>query len=239
MYIFVMFLFNTCLASFIACFSERRHLHISLWTRSCCMSCKKTIPFRYLIPIVGFLLTHRKCIYCKTSIPPALFLIELIGAFNGIFIGIFINSIHIACLLTATATLFLLISFDDWQTQLVHDSDLVIYALLSIGLFIYTKNSFNEHFFGMLLILLPLLLIYYIFPEHLGNGDIIFLTIAGFHLGIFFIPYAFAIGTFLALIYSLLLLYKKKAAKDTAIPMIPFLASGVWCTLLYQFSQFL
>lgn len=232
-------LLNVCLASFVTCFAERRQKGFSLWTRSQCMVCNRPISFPYLLPILGFFLAHRRCTSCQAPIPTSLFVIECIGLCNGPLIGIAVNNIFDLLLYTAFASLLLLMSFDDWHTQTIHDSDLWCFASLSFLYFLLQETPFLTHLLGALLISLPLFVLYYFYPTHLGSGDVFFLAIAGFLLGVFHIAYAFALGTFSALLYALFLLWTHQANRESAIPMIPFFATGVWVIFLLSAVQLL
>lgn len=221
-------LLNLCLSSFVACLSERRCTNDSLLTRSHCQSCQQTLPWHQLIPIVSYLFAKGHCRYCKAPIPKLLFITECIGLANGIYIGHCFVASSDMLLYSLIANTLLLLSLDDYRSQSIHNIDLWLLAAL-IGIDVFFSSSFiTFHLLGAVIISLPLLLLYFFYPSQLGSGDIYFLAITGFWLGLFYIPYAFAAGIFLSLVYAIYLLKTQKATRHTPIPMIPFLATGVW-----------
>ncbi len=83
------FAFGCCIGSFLNVVIYRLPRDKSLVTPpSACPACGKHIRFYDNIPLVSWLLLGRKCRYCKASISPRYFLIELLTGL--IFLGLFI-----------------------------------------------------------------------------------------------------------------------------------------------------
>lgn len=135
--------------------------------------------------------------------------------------------------LLAIFAMLLLLSLDDWVTQTIRDSDLLLLALLFvIDVFTFGDFAWLDRFIGAFITSLPLYIIHRIRPDALGIGDVLFLVICGFYLGTFAICYAFLLACISALLYALLLLIIRKASRDTPIPLIPFLSFGVAAIIL-------
>jgi len=83
------FSFGCCIGSFLNVVIYRLPRDKSLVTPpSACPACDKHIRFYDNIPLVSWLLLGRKCRYCKASISPRYFIIELLTGL--IFLGLFI-----------------------------------------------------------------------------------------------------------------------------------------------------
>lgn len=228
------FIVGACVGSFIPCFAERRYKHAFQTERSHCTNCQKTIAPLYLIPILGYFLSHGRCHFCQVPIPKSLPILEAAGALVGLILSFQAsNPIHLLLQLLIVS-LLLLMSFDDYYTQWIHDSDLLLYAvLILIDGTVFSSSFLIDRILGMGIIALPLLIIHYRFPLALGSGDILFMAASGFYLGIVDTTYAFFIGIVTALLYSVTLLIQGKATKETAIPLIPFLSIGVLSMTLF------
>lgn len=232
MYFLFVFI-GACFASFSFHFAERRRKNISQFKYSHCLYCDTPIPPIYLIPIIGYLFSYGYCKSCHAPIPKVLPYLESIGALVGFLLcHQSISPLHPMTQLLI-ATVLLLMSLDDYYTQWIRDSDLICYGILIIfDILVFNSLFWSERIVGAFIVTIPLFLIYYCFPHALGSGDIIFISLSGFYLGIIYITYAFCIGIFAALIYSIWLMIRHKATKESSIPLIPFLSIGVLCMML-------
>ncbi|MBC8471647.1 MAG: prepilin peptidase [Planctomycetes bacterium] len=83
------FAFGCCIGSFLNVVIYRLPRDKSLVTPpSACPACGKHIPFYDNIPLFSWLFLGRKCRYCKVSISPRYFIIELLTGL--VFLGLFI-----------------------------------------------------------------------------------------------------------------------------------------------------
>ena len=82
-----LFLFGSIFGSFLNVVIYRVPKKMSLITPSShCFNCKKPIPFRYNIPIVGYYLLRGKCKLCQKPFPSRYVFVELITAILTIII---------------------------------------------------------------------------------------------------------------------------------------------------------
>ena len=89
MWFFFIFAFGCCIGSFLNVVIYRLPRDKSLITpSSACPSCGRRIRFNDNIPLVSWLFLGRKCRYCKASISPRYFVIELLTGL--VFLGLFI-----------------------------------------------------------------------------------------------------------------------------------------------------
>lgn len=236
MTILFFFILGACLGSFIPCFAERRREGRSQRGRSSCPHCGETISPLYLIPVLGYFLSSGHCRHCGAPIPKTLPLIELLGGLSGALVALSTDPFLHHLLLLAILSVLLLLSLDDYKQQEIHDSDLLIYAALILIDLLLFSGSFLwlDHLIGSVIVALPLFLITRIRPDSLGEGDVIFMAVSGFYLGTRAVCVAFLIGTLSALIIAGVLLLREKATRNTAIPLIPYLAFGVVSVMLSQ-----
>jgi prepilin signal peptidase PulO-like enzyme (type II secretory pathway) len=85
---------------------------------------------------------------------------------------------------------------------------------------------------GFFAVSLPMLVIAR-FTGGFGGGDIKLMAAAGLYLGAPGVALAFLAGCALGALYGLLLIFKKKAGRKTAIPFAPFLSAGIFAGLLF------
>lgn len=231
---FFYFIIGACFGSFIPCFAQRRYKQQSQFERSHCLHCGTPIAPFYLIPIIGYFLSHGRCRTCQTPIPKILPCLELLGALIGGLLAV--QAVHtlrpFGQLLIAS--MLLLMSLDDYYTQWIHDSDLMLYGVFILfDTICFDSLWWPERLVGACIIALPLLFIYRCFSGTLGSGDILFMALSGFYLGVVDITYAFLIGIISALLYSARLLLQHRATKESAIPLIPFLSIGVLSMMIF------
>lgn len=135
------FILGACFGSFIPCFAQRRYEHQSQFERSHCMYCGRPIAPLYLIPIIGYFFSRGRCHVCQKPIPKILPCLELFGALIGVLLTV--QTIYtlrpFGQLLIAS--MLLLMSLDDYYTQWIHDSDLILY-----GVFILFEPSVLIHY---------------------------------------------------------------------------------------------
>ena len=228
------FILGACFGSFIPCFAQRRYEHQSQFERSHCMYCGRPIAPLYLIPIIGYCFNRGRCHVCQKPIPKILPCLELFGALIGVLLTV--QTIYtlrpFGQLLIAS--MLLLMSLDDYYTQWIHDSDLILYGVFILfDAICFDSLWLPDRLLGTCIITLPLLLIYWRFSGALGSGDILFMALSGFYLGVVDITYAFLIGIISALLYSARLLLQHRATKESAIPLIPFLSIGVLSMMIF------
>jgi len=76
--IFLFFLLGLIFGSFINSLVYRLYHNLTLWGRSFCQNCRKTLAFFDLIPFLSFILLKGKCRYCQKQISWQYPLVELI-----------------------------------------------------------------------------------------------------------------------------------------------------------------
>ena len=114
LYLFI-FLFGLIIGSFLNCVIYRLEKEEKLTGRSYCPHCKKTLNWKYLIPIFSFLFLWGRCGFCKKKISIQYPLVEILTALIFVIIfNIFLasNLIYLVFLFYITSALIVILVYD-------------------------------------------------------------------------------------------------------------------------------
>jgi len=258
------FFFGAALGSFIGVIASRYNTGLPfLKGRSICLSCNSKLGANDLVPIFSFLSLGGRCRYCGDSIPKDSFFTEIIMGFLSVFAAyksaflIFPFSLaNIAqyLLLVLIFSDILLITAYDLKHFIIPDSFLVSLTLLSLVynlLFIENYSLLLSLAYGIILSI-PFLAIFVISRgKWLGFGDVKYIAVIGFLLGLSAGTTAVVIGFWAGAAVSLaaLLLGKLKShvrlpylgnnlTIKSEIPFGPFLSVGIILTLYFNVNLF-
>lgn len=252
LFVLLFFILGTIIGSFLNVLVVRGHDGVSLGGRSMCVHCYKQIPVVYLIPILGYLLSGRKCFSCSKSISIRYVIGEaVLGVLFALIafflvIPVFVPTIQFIFITLGTlifvSTLFYISYYDILYQEIPTVSLIVLLVLIILQ---HITHSFHlEVFFG-LLAGLPFFIIWLISRGKLiGLGDIFIMALTGLHLGLFLggsaIILAFWAGSIFGILFILYqkLVYKKDYAviRTIPIPFGPFLISAWLFTYVFQFN---
>ena len=233
---FFVFLLGSSIGSFINVVVDRLIHSQPLTGRSHCDSCKKTLQWQDLVPIVSYVLLHGNCRYCHKKLSLQHPVVE---ALTGI---IFVVTWYIAplpslVLYWGIVSCAWIIVLADIRYQLISD---YMQIALFVSIFLL-KFTLGATFFSLLsdvvnafLVAFPIWLIYYLSRERaMGQGDVFIAAQIGFLLG--------AISGYLAL-YSafvlgaavgVFLIVTGKKKMKSAVPFGPFLIAGATVVVLF------
>lgn len=96
-----------------------------------------------------------------------------------------------------------------------------------------TLGTLKDSAFGFLIGGGLFLLVYLISRGGLGGGDVKFMAVAGLFLGLNGILPPMLYGSILAALFSLVLILLKKIDRKDAIPLAPFLYTGILITIFF------
>lgn len=195
---------------------------------SYCEKCKKKLSWWELIPILGYILLKGKCNNCRTKINISYPISETLLGLS--FLLFYLNNIS-WYFWVILISLFVLSSYDI-KYKGIPKSITHVFITFSILIFLFFRlNIINIYLpVGITLFLLLLNLI----KRSFGLGDILVLFAIGILLNHQQFLVLFWIGIILALLYSTILIIKKKISiKKTKIAMIPFFTVSFVISLLY------
>lgn len=207
-----------------------------------CDSCGHELAWYENIPIFSYLFLGGKCKECKTKIPFASFLYEVIG---GVVILLaylkYGLTIDFAFMGVITLVLLLIAGFD-YRTNTILDIFWIIFLVLVIGYDAYKIIAFEASIWPYLIgcgvivaFFLIVKLVFYLVlkVDALGTGDIIFMGVAGLLLTYKTILVALLVASVIGSIIELTLIGLKKRNKEDPIPFLPYLTLGVYVAALY------
>lgn len=221
------------IGSFLNVCIYRIPLHLNIAKgRSFCPSCHTTLKPYDMVPIFSYLILRGKCRKCKAPISVQYPLVE---ALTGIlFLAAFLA--HGFTIYSGLLCLFfcclIVVSITDIQTMTIPDSLQVFIFILAVINIIVTPNEFIEKLIGLAVISIPMLLIAAI-TGGFGGGDVKLCAVSGLFLGWKLVLLGAFAGCILASCWSILLIIRKKADKNTLISFGPFLCFGFLFAALF------
>lgn len=269
MSILIAFLFGilgVIIGSFLGVVVDRLNTGMSLGGRSMCLSCRHTLRWFELIPVVSFILQRGRCRICKSAIPKQVFLIESVTGLVFFTLALrFISQIGFSSNLWVTIGVFgiifsllIAISFYDLKHTIVPDVFVYPFLIITIVLlfFMTPRLSFELHSFvwpnfwdiaSGFLIPLPFFLLWLFSRGRLmGFGDIKLMAgigwLAGLYFGIASIILAFWGGALISLgiiaVDKIIRLFRKRKRfiLSSEIPFAPFLVLGLYLVIIFRIN---
>ena len=210
-----------------------------IWARSHCQKCKHQITALENIPVISFLFLRGKCSQCKTKISNRYWLVELLTAILSTLV-VYHFGWSLASLCGVVLTWYLIaIALIDFDTLVIPDQFSL--SLMWLGLFISLWHVFVEPSSAIKGALLGYLLLWSIFQlfklitgkEGMGYGAFKLLAAAGAWFGIKGVLVTVIISAFAGSILGIMYLHLSKNSKDKPLPFGPYLAVGIWITMVY------
>ena len=247
----IIFILGLVIGSFLNVCIYRLPLQQSIvFPPSHCQNCQAEVKRYDLIPVLSWLLLHGKCRSCGTNISYIYPLVELLTGV--VFVLAYLKIGYSVELIRALvlASFFIVITFIDFEHQLILDKVLIPMALVGVVFNIIINENilsyaqgFNDFFLfqisyldmliGLMLGGGLLLLIAVLSNGGMGGGDVKLAAVLGLWLGweynITLLLLSFILG---GIICSLLLASKIKSRKDY-IPFGPFITLAAWVVYLY------
>ncbi len=249
---FIIFLLlGFIIGSFINAVVYRLNTLESLWDRSHCPKCKKTIKWHDNIPLISFLLLSAKCRDCGEKIswsyPLVEFSVGILFALTGSYFFVLENTA------TYLPTIFYLAMFSLLMIIFVYDLKymeipmMILWSAVGIAIgyylfidwkmfegvsSIFSLNIFSGLLAGIIAFCFFFSLAYFSKETWMGYGDAYVGLLVGLLVGwpeIFMsLMLSFTIG---ALFGILLILFRRKTMKSQ-VPFAPFLVFGIFLTIL-------
>lgn len=216
-------------ASFVSFFNlyddRRRRGENWIRGRSVCESCGRTIPWLYLIPVIGYGLCRGRCL-CGVKIPPFHPLSEGIGGALVVFsmhhMGVATDSILFVVALFA----MYLLALEDIRHRDVFTKDLVACGMIFLSVLIFNGSIYPLSGAFMLCLIGAL---YLLFPKAVGEGDIYYAAMLASGIQGIWRSYLFFTASFVSAALIGGGLYFLNICKQKAVPMFPFF---LWAFLL-------
>ncbi len=208
--------------------------------RPTCHACGSLLPKRYLIPLLGTILSSARCPVCKEKRGVGCLVSELTFACVTFLLFFFYDLSFLFLVYLVAAAVLLVLSLVDLDIKEVPHGLLLVLILLGVLLFIlsfFPKVSLSkilwwEHLVGAVAVSLPLFVIMVVSGGGVGGGDVKLMFCLGLLLGYKLILLSFLFGVVLAAIFSvaLIVLYGKNG--KYALPLVPFLSVGAFIAMI-------
>lgn len=234
-FIVLVFLLGLFIGSFLNVCIYRLPQNKSIVTPSShCMTCNTPLKPWDLIPIISYLLSRGRCRYCNANFSPRYALVELLTALLFVWcFQVFGSSPELIKSMIFTS-LFLVITFIDYDHQLILDKVLLClsFAGVVINLWIGSVTLLNmlssSLFGGGLLLMIAL-----VSGGGMGDGDIKFIAALGLCFGWKYLLVTLFLSFVFGGIGGILLLVTKIKSRKDLIPFGPFIALSALFTLFY------
>ena len=223
----LIFIFGAALGSFINVIADRYNTGLSfVKARSFCFSCGNTLTKRDLFPIFSFIFLKGKCRHCSSKIPKSALIVEIIMGFlsvlmafkSGIWSGLELKAWSLEegisyLFLTIIFATILLLSVYDLRHFIIPDTFLVAFFVfvLSSKLFAPSLSTITFDLISGVVLLIPFLLIFLASKGRwIGFGDVKYIFVIGFFLGIIQGLSAVILAFWIGALFSLTILLLQK-----------------------------
>lgn len=245
LFYFVFFILGLIVGSFLNVVIHRTLKNESIiFPRSYCPNCLTTLKYYDLIPLFSFIFLKGTCRYCKKPISLTYPVVELTTGL--LFVWSFysfnfslqiLEFIFLGCVLIALSVI-------DFK-ELILPDNLVFITLLGGIIFkvfywIYYKNPqfIYKAIIGGIFAFLFFYIIFLLFPEGMGGGDVKLSFVLGFYTGFPYVVMWLFLSFFLGSIGGIFyLIFLKKKIKEP-LPFGPFLALSSLVTMAWGLNIF-
>ena len=210
-----------------------------IWARSNCQNCDHQIKAWENIPVFGFLFLRGKCSNCKIKISHRYWIIELLTAFLSTVV-VYYFGCSLMSMAGVILTWFLIsIALIDFDAMVIPDQFSL--SLMWIGLFISLWGVFigpSEAIQGALFGYLLLWSFFHLFKlitgkDGMGYGDFKLLAVGGAWFGMSAVAIIIIMSAFAGAVIGSLFIFFSKNSKNKQIPFGPYLAVGIWISMIY------
>ncbi len=243
MNLIIIFLLGLSIGSFLNVLIDRLPAGESIWIdRSHCDSCRKTLNWYDLIPVISFIILQRKCRNCHKKIS---WQYPLVEAATGLFFlftyvsmiritGTDLTVPHLIYYLILVASL-IAIFVTDLKYRIIPDQILIFLTILTVVYqFIYFPQFIKDNLIsGIISLLFFLMLVIITRGKGMGLGDVKLAFVMGLLLGFPKIIVALYLSFLTGAVVSLILILIHKKSMKSTIAFGPFLVFSTLTTIFY------
>jgi leader peptidase (prepilin peptidase)/N-methyltransferase len=210
-----------------------------VWARSHCQKCNHQIKSWENIPLLSFLFLRGKCSNCKTSISHRYWMVELLTALFSVLVVYKFGWSYYSVGGLLLTWFLVAIAMIDYDTMLIPDQlslPLMWFGLFASlwGVFVEPSSAIKGALFGYLI----LWSIFHLFKlitgkDGMGYGDFKLLAAGGAWLGMKSVVVIIVMSSFTGAVLGSLILLLNRNRENKAIPFGPYLAMGIFITMLY------
>lgn len=202
-----------------------------------CPNCGRILQFYELVPIVSWLAQGGRCRGCLKPISKQYPIVEAANGFLWLVMFLKLGVSLDTLLCSLVASILLAISVIDIRTLEIPAE--LNWAIFGLGLFralFVDRGNFEEHFLGLFVLTMPLIVVLVITDgQGFGGGDVKLMGTAGLFLGWQFVLFAFVIGSFAGSIIHKARMHFQGVSNQLALG--PYLAFGIVLTMLFGYEM--
>lgn len=219
-------LIGSVIASFMYTLAQSKNINF-LYRRSACNHCDRNLRWFELIPIISYVIQRGKCVTCNNRIPFVYLICEVILA------SLFLLPLIIHLQFDDIVMYYLLITFlipialYDFETYTIPNHMSLILLITGLAVSQLAHVNILQDFIAIVM----LHVVYILFNESIGYGDIKLLCVIAIITPVNFVFYTFLLTFIIGGIFILtLFLYRKFVQEKVALA--PFIATAAIVTFL-------
>lgn len=245
---------GVCIGSFLNVLIDRLPREQSIMGRSHCDSCKKTLQWFELIPVVSFVAQKARCRKCNVQLSLQYPLVEITSGvlFYALYRALpfsgeasFFQTVQYAAWFVVASAFFSII-VADFKYQIIPDSLLVVcsVAMLATLFPLSVEDLLFRSGVGLGAGGMFLLLWMATRGKGMGFGDVKLVTLMGFFLGFPHIIVALYVAFLTGAMYGVILMIAGRAGMKSRVAFGPFLLGGAavaffWSDFMLRYWGFL
>lgn len=240
--------FGLCFGSFLNVVIYRLPNKMNLSKpASHCPNCNYQLKWYDNIPVFSYLFLKCKCRKCHNPISPRYMTVELLTASLWIICYVRYGLSWLTLIGIIAIMLWICMMFIDLEHYIIPDSLNIILAVMAL-IALFFVNIENARFtinwadkliglcVGIIILLIVLFFEKVFKKEIMGGGDIKLIMGTGLLLGWQLLLFGIIIGSFIALLVEIPLMFNKEKRQNHVLPFGPYLATGFIISLLYGLS---
>ncbi|ADU31342.1 prepilin peptidase [Evansella cellulosilytica] len=201
-----------------------------------CPTCKKSLSWLELIPVISFFIQRGRCRKCATKISPIYPFFETVTACLFTISPLLVGWSKELPIALAFISLLMIITVSDLKTMLIPDKVLIIFLVIFIVLrLVHPLTPWWDSLLGASVGFGVLLLLAIVSKGGMGGGDIKLFGVIGIILGFYGVLVTLFLASFIGAIVGGIGLVTKKVRRGNPIPFGPFIAVGA--IISYFFHQ--
>lgn len=217
----ILIIFGGLLASFLFAVTSMEGIRF-LFRRSRCETCSHTLSWFELIPVFSFLFLKGRCLNCNETISLSYLVTEVMTVALFILPLFFEIGLYELTLYYLAVLILVPLSVYDYEHMKIPNHMTLLF--LFTGLFLTHLNYF-EPFYDILIILM-LHIVYFLFNESIGYGDIKLFTVLTLITPVSFFLYT-VLFTYLIGGAFIVFIQMIKSRTIKKVPLVPFITNAV------------
>ena len=210
------------------------------WPPSHCPSCEHTLSWWENLPLLSYLLLHRRCRACGTAISLRYPLVEALTALLSLVVVVTMGPQWLTIAALALTWVLIALAFIDLEHFLLPDR--ITLPLLAVGLLVNAIGGFTDPLSALIGAVSGYGILWAVYHayrvvrpgrEGFGFGDFKLLGALGAWLGWQLLPLVVLLSSGVGAIIGITLILLRRHQRSEPLPFGPYLAGAGWLALLW------